>query len=146
MLGRNASSLPRMSVAEAGVGVYATSRNGIGDSHTIPTAASLQSILKRAPAERSNTVGPSSSAIRRFRSEYSLATAGRTVDADAPFPRKTNGTARKLYDRRAAASLKLTAVGGEWALNACEVIIAVCYNLWSLAVQLIVFCESNVVL
>ena len=140
MLGRNASSLPRMSVAEAGLGVYATSRNkmGMGDSHTIPTAASLQSILKRAPAVRSNTVGPSSSAIRRFRSEYSLATAGRTVDADAPFPRKTNGTARKLYDRRAAASLKLTAVGGEWALNACEVI-AVCYNLWSLAVQFIVF-------
>ena len=126
MLGRNASSLPnrcRMSVAEAGV--YAPSRNGVGDSHTIPSAASLQSILKRAPAERPNTVGPSSSAIRRFRSEYSLATAGRTVDADVPFPRKTNGTARKLYDWRAAASLKLTAVGGEWALNACEVI-AVC--------------------
>ena len=120
MLARNGTLMPnryRMSVAEADA--CAASNNGGGDYHTVASSRILQGILKRAPAVRSNTV----SDIRRYRSEYSLSTAGHRVDADAPFPRKTSGTTRKLYDRRAAASLKLSTVGGEWALNACEVIL-----------------------
>ncbi|KAI0238264.1 hypothetical protein LSAT2_011110 [Lamellibrachia satsuma] len=117
MLARNGTPMPnryRMSVAEADACV--ASNNGGGDYHTVASSRILQGILKRAPAVRSNTV----SDIRRYRSEYSLSTAGHRADADAPFPRKTSGTTRKLYDRRAAASLKLSTVGGEWALNACE--------------------------
>ena len=129
MLARNGTPTSlryRMLVAEAegcvngyrdGVDNCNGYQSGAGNYNTDPSARILQGILKRAPAARSNTVG-SLGDIRRYRSEYSLAVTGYT---DAPIPRRIGGSTRTLYDRRMAASLKLTTIGGEWALNACEV-------------------------
>ena len=130
MLARNGTPTSlryRMLVAEAegcvngyrnGVDNCNGYQSGAGNYNTDPSARILQGILKRAPAARSNTVG-SLGDIRRYRSEYSLAVTG--YAGDAPIPRRIGGSTRTLYDRRMAASLKLTTIGGEWALNACEV-------------------------